>query len=148
MLLLILIPVGIYLLIGMVLSLSIDFEDLRRRRVSVPGALRMGSSAHPIISIVFFALWPAWYFSYRDSVKKGRPEVLIAYGEDAPDYADETKLIPETEESDMPIVEELKSSYGDSPEGRKLAELARLARESKSSNPPSQPTTGQASRRG
>jgi hypothetical protein len=128
--LMILIPVGAYLLIGLWSSISVDFEDLRRRRISVPGGLSLASGIHPVL----FFVWPAWYFPYRESVNKGKPEVIIAYGEGAKDYFDESKRIPETEPIEKPVFDELKATYLDSTEVRKLAELTRLIGESKDPN--------------
>lgn len=132
--LIILIPVGAYLLIGLWFSISIDFEDLRRRRISVPGGLRLASGIHPVLFFILLAFWPAWYFPYRESVKKGKPEVIIAYGDDAKDYIDESKRIHETEPIEKPVFDELEATYLDSTEGRKLAELARLIEDSKDPN--------------
>ncbi len=132
--------VGAYLLIGLWFSISIDFEDLKRRRISVPGGLRLVSGFHPVLFFILLALWPAWYFPYRESVKKGKPLVVAAYGEDQKDYFDGSKCIPEKEPVEKPVIDEMKASFFDSDEDRKLAELARLVQESQSPQKPVDPT--------
>ena len=64
-------------------------------------------------------------------MKKGKPQILAAYGEDQDDYFDDSKRIPETEPLLKPGIDALFSS---SDEDRKLAELARRAKEAKDPN--------------
>ena len=124
-------PAGAYLLAGLWFSISVSFEDLRRRRISLPGSIHLASGVHPVLFFILIAVWPAWYLPYRESVKKGKPQILAAYGEDQDDYFDDSKRIPETEPLLKPGIDALFSS---SDEDRKLAELARRAKEAKDPN--------------
>lgn len=78
--------VAIYMAIGLALSLIVTTDDLKARRISIPGGFGQLSGFHPILFLLYLLLWPAWYFPYRAAVSKGKPPVIAAYGDDQSDY--------------------------------------------------------------
>ena len=73
------VSIGIYLGIGLVTCLIVDFEDLKKRRISTISALGDMADQGGWAFVIYLLLWPVWYFAYKKADEANRQPTLFSY---------------------------------------------------------------------